>query len=165
MRNQRAGFMLIELILYSVALAGIVMMLMSYAATFHAHIVAQARACTDYAHACAVSDLLMHDIQQASADKTLWKVIRDGYYVWTTPDGDIGWENTEQGVVRSSGSYDVLNNTWTQREHALIAAASFACTITPHIQAQIIPAVDSVVCSKEGATVRNTIALRSGVVV
>lgn len=122
MKLRKQGFILIELMMYSGLLIFIVVIVMSYAAQSHLHINKQIGEASLYAHMSASLDRCMFDVSQSSSSKQLWKVATDKAHIWSTALGDIGWENTSKGLVRSQGYYDAQVSRWVTRTRSFFQA-------------------------------------------
>lgn len=128
MKPRKQGFILIELMIYSGLLIFIVVIVMSYAAQSHLHINKQIGESNLYAHMSVALDTFVSDVAQASSSKQLWKVATDKAHIWSTASGDIGWENTPKGLVRSQGHYNVHASKWVTRTRSF-----FQTTVLYHL--------------------------------
>lgn len=57
-------------------------------------------------------DMFRHDIHEAPSRGALWKERAAQLLIWYTADGDIGWKQEEDRLVRIIGHYSCSKHQW-----------------------------------------------------
>jgi len=165
MRRNGAGFLLFEFMLY-LFLAIVIASLTSYVAvtTYTQMLACTTRCAVAVAASCAL-DVLVRDLRQAPAERSSWKSISDGDYVWHTPQGDLGWQLRTQSLVRTSGIFDSVSHEWQHATHSVIMdnVVNFVCECT--YKNSLIEHVVCILTATNGTSVTRYVTLSRGILV
>ncbi len=63
----------------------------------------------------ALNTLWSRDIEMASRDITQWHRSTHTELIWHTNNGDIGWQNNNQSLMRTEGIFSSKNNRWLKK--------------------------------------------------
>jgi hypothetical protein len=155
------GFLLIETIVYSFMLILLSLLSMSCATHVYMSTHQTLKRAHHYAQLSATLDTLMAALAQAPCHKAGWKMVTPRQQIWSTMNGDIGFENTDHGIVRSQGQFDSKKNRWLKRTSSLLPYKS---TYTLELINEDTPCIYLIKLSIIGFDqqfITTTIALRS----
>ena len=155
------GFVLIEVMVSSCVLVVLTVLSMSYAAHVYLQTCQMLQMGTRYVQMQVALDVVARDITQAPVRKTAWKVVTATEQVWTTSRGDVGFENTRHGIVRSHGAFDGKKQAWIKRTKSFFPQG-LSYMIEPINQDQACIYLVSVTMRCNQQCVKTSVALRSG---
>lgn len=156
------GFVLIEVMVSSCVLVVLAVLSMSYAAHVYLQTCQMLQMGTRYVQMQVALDVLAGDITQAPARKTAWKVATATKQVWTTGKGDVGFENTDHGMVRSHGAFDGKKQAWIKRTKSFFPQG-LSYRVEPVNQDQACIYLVSITMQCDQQRAATSVALRSGV--
>lgn len=156
------GFVLIEVMVSSCVLVLLAVLSMSYAAHVYLQTCQMLQMGTRFVQMQVALDVLAGDITQAPVHKTAWKVATATEQVWTTGRGDVGFENTGHGMVRSHGTFDGKKQAWIKRTKSFFPPG-LSYRVEPVNQDQACIYLVSVTMRCDQQSVTTSVALRSGV--
>lgn len=157
------GFVLIEVMVSSCVLVVLAVLSMSYAARVYLQTCQMLQVGTRYVQMQVVLDVLARDVSQAPIYKRLWPLTTSTQHVWTTVHGDVGFENTSRGIVRSKGVFDSTRKKWVRRTKSFFPS-EMSYTLVPVSQDHAsVYLVCLKITSVSKQCVTTTVALRSGV--
>lgn len=118
---KRAGFSLIECMVYCLLIATIMMLWFNGVASFTRICTAQAYQTNSLSAVYSALDVFARDIRRAPHATYLWPVITDTAFVFTLPDlSNIGWEYRDDQLIRYHGNYNNAKKQWIKKTKSLI---------------------------------------------
>lgn len=66
-------------------------------------------------------DVLIRDLRAAPSDPTQWKATQENCIIWHTKNGDIGWLQDNDQLIRIEGRYNNTKKKWTKKTKSIIA--------------------------------------------
>ena len=114
---KRAGFTLMELLVYLALFAFLAQLLFSSAAQIMTTMVSEDGVLLRSSNAVMTCDVLVRDLRRAGCARTDWKKITPHECIWHCPlkNKDIGWCVDNGRLLRMLGTYDAPQGAWTQR--------------------------------------------------
>lgn len=139
------AFTLIELLVYLALLAGLSLLVFSFAARTYRFMLERTAAHQFRVRASLTSDLIRRDLMAASPWPCDWNVGHATFKQLTmSSDGTpleqwVGYAVDEKGLKRFEGSFVPSAETWTERTAALVNAQVTAITLQPIIEQRATP--------------------------
>ncbi len=119
-RFARGGFILFETMLSLFILVVLSIVSMSYAVDLYMRTTHALAMQQQNAQLAMILDLIADDLACAPMDKAAWKRATAQQTIWATAYGDVGFENTHKGIVRSKGVFDHAAQRWVERTRSYL---------------------------------------------
>lgn len=161
-RFVRGGFILFETMLSLFILVVVSIVSMSYAVDLYMRTTHALAMQQQNAQLAMILDLIADDLACAPMDKAAWKRATAQQTIWATAYGDVGFENTDKGIVRSQGVFDYTGQRWVKRTRSYLPPGIWYQIDVASDDSMHIFLVDLTVWTTDKRQAATTVALRSG---
>jgi type II secretory pathway component PulJ len=121
--NRQSGFTAIELLIYITLCAGLAITVFGFVARAAQDCLQSQKTTNELVEVALAQELLARDMRRAPIQKIAWKKISNHELIWNSENGDIGWLASDNGMFRTTGTYDTQSDQWLHKRK--ISCAKF----------------------------------------
>ncbi len=108
---------------------------------------------------------LIRDIYNAPSNSDEWQKIDTCEIIWHTADGDIGWSQKDNRLIRSFGIYNPRTKSWHKRKRSIAATALNTVSFLVQKEAHNVKSVQIQYIVSDGKySIKQNVLLRNRVI-